>query len=57
MESTGDTLTALVLLVLTVGALVGTLLVDPVATVWLVVLLTAVNGAVLVKLTLVPKKD
>ena len=57
MESTSDTLTALVLLVLALGAIVGTVLVNPVMTVWVVVALTAINGAILVKLTLVPKKD
>ncbi|WP_156927119.1 hypothetical protein [Azospirillum halopraeferens] len=57
MESTGDTLTALVLLVLAVGAIVGSLLIDPALTVWLVVLLTAINGAILVKLTLLSRKE
>lgn len=55
MESTRDTVMALVLLVVALGAIIGSLLINPAITVMLVVLLTAINGAILVKLTFHPK--
>ncbi len=55
MESTRDSLMAIGLLLVVLVAVVGTLLINPVMTVWVVVLATAINGLMLVMLTIEPK--
>lgn len=56
MESTRDSIMAIALLLAVLVAIVGSLLANPAITVYLVVLATFLNGVILVKLTLMPKK-
>ncbi|HRJ60209.1 MAG TPA: sugar tyrosine-protein kinase [Azospirillaceae bacterium] len=54
MESLSTTLQALVLLVIALGLIIGTVIVNPVYTVMLAVTLVVVNGVILVALTMRP---
>lgn len=54
MESLSTTLQALVLLVIALGLIIGTVIVNPVYTVMLAVALVVVNGIILVALTMRP---
>ena len=54
MESLCTTLQALVLLVIALGLIIGTIIVNPAYTVMLAVALVVVNGVILVALTMRP---
>ena len=54
MESLSTTLQALVLLVIALGLIIGTIIVNPAYTVMLAVALVVVNGVILVALTMRP---
>lgn len=54
MESLSTTLQALVLLVVALGLIIGTVLVNPAYTVMLAVTLVVVNGIILLALTMRP---
>lgn len=54
MESLSTTLQALVLLVIALGLIIGTIIVNPAYTVMLAVALVVVNGAILIALTMRP---
>lgn len=54
MESIGVTLQAVVLLVIALGAIIGTIIINPALTVMLAVALVVVNGLILMALTLRP---
>lgn len=55
MESTTDTLRAIALLVVTLVAIIGSLMIDTRLTVMVVVAASLINGIILVMLTLRPK--
>lgn len=54
MESLSTTLQALVLLVIALGLIIGTVLVNPAYTVMLAVTLVVINGIILLALTMRP---
>lgn len=54
MESIGVTMQAVVLLVIALGAIIGTIIINPALTVMLAVTLVVVNGLILIALTLRP---
>lgn len=54
MESLSTTLQALVLLVIALGLIIGTIIVNPAYTVMLAVTLVVVNGIILLALTMRP---
>lgn len=54
MESLSTTLQALVLLVVALGLIIGTVIVNPAYTVMLAVTLVVVNGIILLALTMRP---
>lgn len=54
MESLSVTLQALVLLVIALGLIIGTIIINPAYTVMLAVLLVVVNGVILMALTMRP---
>lgn len=54
MESLSTTLQALVLLVVALGLIIGTVIINPAYTVMLAVALVVVNGIILVALTMRP---
>lgn len=54
MESLSTTLQALVLLVIALGLIIGTVIVNPAYTVMLAVTLVVVNGVILLALTMRP---
>lgn len=54
MESLSTTLQALVLLVIALGLIIGTVIVNPAYTVMLAVTLVVVNGIILLALTMRP---
>lgn len=54
MESLSTTLQALVLLVVALGLIIGTIIINPAYTVMLAVALVVVNGIILMALTMRP---
>lgn len=54
MESMSVTLQAVVLLVIALGAIIGTIIINPALTVMLAVALVVVNGLILMALTMRP---